>query len=46
VPGLGEFEATTDSEASDAESPRFKGDAGAEAPQMLLVGYARPPWNM
>ena len=37
VPGLGEFVATTDSEASDAESPHFEGDAGAEA-QMLLVG--------
>jgi len=31
VPGLGDFVATVDSEASDAESPRFEGDAGAEA---------------
>ena len=28
--GLGEFVATADSEASDAESPRFEGDTGAE----------------
>ena len=32
VPGLREFVATADSEASDGESPHFKGDAGAEAP--------------
>ena len=32
VPSLGEFVATADSEASDAESPRFEGDAGVEVP--------------
>jgi len=32
VPGLGEFVATADSEASDTESPHFEGDAGAEVP--------------
>ena len=32
VPGLGEFMATADSEASDAESPRFEGNTGVEAP--------------
>jgi len=32
VPGLGEFIAVDDSEASDAESPRFEADTGAEAP--------------
>ena len=32
VPGLGEFVVTADSEASDAESPRFEGNAGAEVP--------------
>ena len=32
MPGLPEFVATADSEASNAESPRFAGDAGAEVP--------------
>jgi len=32
VPGLRKFIATADSEASDAESPHFEGDAGAEVP--------------
>ena len=32
MPGLGEFVATVDSEASDAESPHFEEDAGAEVP--------------
>ena len=32
MPGLGEFIAIIDSEASDAESPRFEGDTGAEVP--------------
>ena len=32
MPGLGEFVATADSEASDAEIPHFKGDAGADVP--------------
>jgi len=31
VPSLGEFVATADCEASDAESPCFEGGAGAEA---------------
>ena len=30
-PGLREFIVVDDSEASDAESPRFEGDTGAEA---------------
>ena len=30
MPGLPEFVATTDSEASDAKSPHFEGDVGAE----------------
>ena len=36
--GLGEFVATADSEASDAESPCFEGNAGAEIPPDALVG--------
>ena len=32
MPGLGEFIATANSEASDAESPRFEGNVGAEVP--------------
>ena len=32
MPGLPEFVATTDSEASDVESPRFEGVADAEVP--------------
>jgi len=32
VPGLGEFVATVDSEASDAESPHFEGNTSVEAP--------------
>jgi len=46
VPGLGEFVATADSEASDAESPRFEGDAGAEVPSDALGGVGTTPWNM
>ena len=38
VPGLGEFIAVDDSEASDAGSPRFEADTGVEAQQLLLVG--------
>ena len=42
MPGLREFIATADSEASDAESPRFKGNAGAKVPPDALgrVGTA------
>ena len=32
VPGILEFIATADSEASDAESPRFEDVVGAEVP--------------
>ena len=32
VPGLREFIAVDDRKASDAESPRFEADTGAEAP--------------
>jgi len=32
VPGIKEFVAVDDSEASDAESPRFEGGTGAETP--------------
>ena len=38
VPGIPEFMATADSEASDAESPRFEDVAGAELQQMLWAG--------
>jgi len=43
VPGFGEFVATADSEASDAESPHFKGDAGAEAPPGAPGGVGTTP---
>ena len=43
VPGLGEFVATADSEASDAESPRFEGDAGAEVPPDAPSGGGTAP---
>ena len=33
MPGIPEFIATADSEASDAESPRFEDIAGAEVPR-------------
>ena len=46
IPGLGEFIAVDDSEASDAGSPRFEGDTGAEAPAAASGGVGRPPWNM
>ena len=32
MPGLPEFVATADSEASDAKSPHFEGDASTEVP--------------
>ena len=42
VPGLGEFIAVDDSEASDAGSPRFEADTGAETPAAAsgVVGTA------
>ena len=43
MPGLGEFVATADSEASDAESPRFEGDAGTEALPDALGGIGTAP---
>jgi len=46
VPGLGKFIAVDDSEASDAGSPRFEGDTGAEAPAAASGGVGKPPWKM
>ena len=43
VLGLGEFVATADSEASDAESPRFEGDAGVEIPPDAPGGVGTAP---
>ena len=43
MPGLGEFVATADSEASDAESSRFEGDAGAEVPPDAPGGVGTAP---
>ena len=43
MPGLGEFVATADSEASDVESPRFEEDTGAEAPPDALGGVGTTP---
>jgi len=43
VPGLGEFIVTADSEVSDAESPRFEGDAGAEVPFDAPSGVGTTP---
>ena len=43
MPGLGEFVAAADSEASDAESPHFEGDAGAEAPPDAPDGVGTAP---
>ena len=43
VPGLGEFVATADSEASDAESPHFEEDAGAEVPSDAPGGVDTAP---
>ena len=41
--GLGEFIAIDDSEASDAGSPRFEGDTGAEAPTADSGGVGTAP---
>ena len=43
MPGILEFIATTDSEASDAESPRFEEVAGAEAPTDAPGGVGTSP---
>ena len=43
MPGLPEFVATADSEASDVESPHFEGDAGAEIPPNALGGVGTAP---
>ena len=43
MPRLGKFVATADSEASDAESPRFKGNAGAEVPTDAPGGVGTAP---
>ena len=43
MPGLGKFVATADSEASDAESPHFEGDAGDEAPPDAPGGVGTAP---
>ena len=47
VPGLGEFIVVDDSEASDAGSPRFEADTGAEAPTAASSGVGSAPveWN-
>ena len=43
VPGLGEFIAVDDSEASDAGSPCFEADTGAEAPVAASGGVGTAP---
>ena len=43
VPSLPEFIATTDSEASDAESPRFEEAAGAEVAADIPSGVGTAP---
>jgi len=43
VPGISEFIATADSEALDAESPRFEGAAGAEASADAPGGVGTAP---
>ena len=44
VPGIEEFVAVDDSEASDAESPRFEAETGAETPAAGsgVMGIAPP----
>ena len=46
MPGLGEFITVDDSEASDAGSPRFEGDTGAEALAAASGGVGTTPWKM
>ena len=43
MPGLPEFFATADSEASDAESPHFEGVTGAEVPADVTGGVGTAP---
>jgi len=43
VPGLPEFVATVDSEASDAESPHFEGVVGVEVPPDAPGGVGTTP---
>ena len=43
MPGLGEFVATVDSEASDAESPHFEGNTSVEAPPDAPGGVGTAP---
>ena len=43
IPGLEEFIAVDDSEASDAGSPRFEVDTGAEAPAAASSGVGTGP---
>ena len=43
VPGLGEFIAVDDSEASDAGSSRFEADTGAGTPAADLAWWGQPP---
>ena len=43
MPGLGEFVTTADSEASDAEGPRFEGDMGAGVPPEAPGGVGTAP---
>ena len=45
MPGLPEFIVTADSEASDAKSPHFEGDAGAEIPPDALRGVGTTPMD-
>ena len=43
MPSLREFVATADSKASDAESPRFEGNAGVEVPTNAPGGVGMAP---
>ena len=43
MPGLGEFEATSDSEALDAKSPCFEGNVGAKVPPDAPGGVGTAP---
>ena len=43
MPGIPEFIAIADSEASDTESPRFEDVVGAEVPRDILGGVGTAP---
>ena len=45
MPDIPEFIFTTDSEASDAESPRFEDVVGAKVPRDVLGGVGMAPWK-